>query len=78
MATNFKIGTRVIIKNPCGPNRVIYIDGVQHDSNYKLKKLMPVHFEQLSSKSKYHRGGDNTLQITGNHIRPLTCHYENA
>jgi hypothetical protein len=28
ITTNYKIGTRVIIKNACGPNQVIYIDGV--------------------------------------------------
>ena len=75
ITTNYKIGTRVIIKNACGPNQVIYIDGVKHDSNCKIKRLMPVHIQKLTAKDKYHRGGDNTLSVTGNHIRPMTCHY---
>ena len=43
ISTNFKIGTRVIIKNPCGPNRIIYIDGVKHDSESKINRILPVH-----------------------------------
>jgi hypothetical protein len=78
ITSNYKIGTRVIIKNARGPNQIIYIDGVQHDSKCKINRLMPVHIQKLTDRDKYHRGGDHTLSVTGNHIRPLTCHYENA
>lgn len=72
---SYSPGTRIIVKNIGGTNRVVYING---------KKVMACNFESLKAHhiSQIRKGLKSRkadlfhLQIVGDHIDPMTCHYK--
>lgn len=69
--TQFQTGTRVIIKNPNGPNRVVYINGIK----LTTCRVRAIHERQVYTIRRDLLNREKNFSVQGGHINPLTCHF---